>query len=217
MLNESGDSTSDGISIHTCRTCETRILGIRYHCGQCDHFDLCVACYQRDGHTHAMDQLILIGQWVEVATVANGQSPRQAIQRCAQTLAHSCRCRDANCALPSCHKYKKVAQHFARHCRRVAANRLKLANQKAAAAPAGGGSCALCKQLVVLCCYHAKHCTDSECPVLYCTYIKSKLRQRQRGQRLQRVHILMARIASMARMSAQLSRQQQSPVCFVTL
>ncbi|CAG2117216.1 unnamed protein product, partial [Medioppia subpectinata] len=204
MLNESGDSTSDGTTIHTCRTCETRIVDARYHCGQCDHFDLCVACYQRHGHTHAMDQLTLIGQWVEVAPVANGAgntgranappADQSAIQRCAQTLAHSCRCRDANCALPSCHKYKKAVQHARRCQRQATSNRLKLVNQKAAAAPGGG---------------------DSECPVIYCTTIQRKLRRRVR-QRLQQVRILVGRIAAMVAMSGQSPaapqlRQQQSP------
>ncbi|CAG2116287.1 unnamed protein product [Medioppia subpectinata] len=222
MLNESGDSTSDGISIHTCRTCETRLVDIRYHCGQCDHFDLCVACYQRHGHTHPMDQLTFIGQWVEVAPVAKqdgntgranacgdgssnappvkGETRRLSIQRCIQSLVHACQCSDANCRLPSCHKMKRVVQH-AKSCKR------KSSQPNQTAAP----GCPICKQLIALCCYHAKHCLENKCPVPYCNNIRHKLRQQQLQQRLQQAHILKRRIASMASMSHQSSQPPPTP------
>jgi hypothetical protein len=39
------------------------------------------------------------------------------------------------------------------------------------------GGCPICKQLVALCCYHAKVCQEAKCPVHFCQNIKEKLRQ----------------------------------------
>jgi hypothetical protein len=38
------------------------------------------------------------------------------------------------------------------------------------------GGCPICKQLHALCCYHAKTCNKSNCPVYFCQNIKAKLR-----------------------------------------
>ena len=38
------------------------------------------------------------------------------------------------------------------------------------------GGCPICKQLLALCCYHAKTCNKSNCPVHFCENIKAKLR-----------------------------------------
>lgn len=63
-----------------------------------------------------------------------------SVQRCVKYLDHACRCGNANCRLPSCQKMKRVAQH-AKSCKEKT-----------------NGGCPVCKQLIALCCYHAKHC-----------------------------------------------------------
>ena len=63
-----------------------------------------------------------------------------SIQRCIQSLVHACQCRGANCNLPSCNKMKRVVAHT-KQCKRKAE-----------------GNCPCCKQLIALCCYHAKIC-----------------------------------------------------------
>jgi len=87
---------------------------------------------------------------------------------------------------------KRVVQH-AKSCKRRT-------NQ-------GGSSqataCPICKQLIALCCYHAKHCNEQKCPVPYCINIKHKLRQQQLQQRLQQQQILRRRIATMTSISQQ--------------
>jgi E1A/CREB-binding protein len=95
---------------------------------------------------------------------------------------------------------KRVVQH-AKSCKRKS-------NQAGGQAP----GCPICKQLIALCCYHAKHCTEAKCPVPYCINIKHKLKQQQLQQRLQQAQILKRRIASMASMSqpAQPASQQQA-------
>ena len=74
----------------------------------------------------------------------NPQEARlQSIQRCIQSLVHACQCRDANCRSPSCQKMKRVVSHT-RTCKRKKSS-----------------GCPVCKQLIALCCYHAKHCMVS--------------------------------------------------------
>ncbi|XP_010710456.1 histone acetyltransferase p300 [Meleagris gallopavo] len=103
------------------------------------------------------------------------------IQRCIQSLVHACQCRNANCSLPSCQKMKRVVQHT-KGCKRKT-----------------NGGCPICKQLIALCCYHAKHCQENKCPVPFCLNIKHKLRQQQLQHRLQQAQMLRRRMASMQR------------------
>ncbi|MEQ2170871.1 hypothetical protein GOODEAATRI_004755 [Goodea atripinnis] len=110
-----------------------------------------------------------------------GDSRRLSIQRCIQSLVHACQCRNANCSLPSCQKMKRVVQHT-KGCKRKT-----------------NGGCPICKQLIALCCYHAKHCQENKCPVPFCLNIKQKLRQQQLQHRLQQAQMLRRRMATMQR------------------
>ena len=128
--------------VYNCNTC-SKSVETRYHCTVCEDFDLCVACYQNDGHPHKMEKLgfDLDGGGGDVTPTNNPQEARKlSIQRCIQSLVHACQCRDANCRLPSCHKMKRVVSHT-KQCKRKT-----------------NGGCPICKQLIALCCYHAKLC-----------------------------------------------------------
>ena len=128
--------------VYNCNTC-SKSVETRYHCTVCDDFDLCVGCYQKDGHPHKMEKLgfDLDGGGGETPATSNPQEARKlSIQRCIQSLVHACQCRDANCRLPSCHKMKRVVSHT-KQCKRKT-----------------NGGCPICKQLIALCCYHAKLC-----------------------------------------------------------
>jgi len=167
--------------VYNCNTC-SKSVETRYHCTVCDDFDLCVACYQKDGHPHKMEKLgfDLDGGGGEVAPTSNPQEARKlSIQRCIQSLVHACQCRDANCRLPSCHKMKRVVSHT-KQCKRKT-----------------NGGCPICKQLIALCCYHAKLCQEAKCPVPFCLNIKQKLRQQQLQQRLQEAAMMRRRMAQM--------------------
>jgi hypothetical protein len=111
------------------------------------------------------------------STTSSDES-RLAIQRCLQSLAHASQCRDINCRITSCRKMKRVLQHI---------KRCKCRSNKGAQPTS---NCPICKQLISLCCYHAKQCTESKCPVPYCVNIKFKLRQQQLLKRLQEIQIL---------------------------
>merc|ERR1719509_152460 len=172
--------------VYNCNTC-VKSVETRYHCTVCDDFDLCVACYQKNGHPHKMEKLgfDLDGGGGEAVPTNNPQEARKlSIQRCIQSLVHACQRRDANCRLPSCHKMKRVVSHT-KQCKRKT-----------------NGGCPICKQLIALCCYHAKLCQEAKCPVPFCLNIKQKLRQQQLQQRLQEAAMMRRRMAQMnARMN----------------
>ncbi|KAK7096825.1 hypothetical protein V1264_003883 [Littorina saxatilis] len=109
-----------------------------------------------------------------------GEQRRQSIQRAIQSLMHACQCKDANCRLHSCQKMKRVVAHT-KSCRRKT-----------------NGGCPICKQLIALCCYHAKHCNENKCLVPFCQQLKQKLRQRRLQQRLRQAQMLRRRMALMA-------------------
>lgn len=91
-------------------------------------------------------------------------SRNESVKRCIQSLVHACQCRDANCRRPTCHKMKKVVQHTKLCKKRQQTN------------------CPVCKQLIALCCYHAKHCNLTMCPVPFCSNIRQKLQEQKRSQ-----------------------------------
>lgn len=168
--------------VYTCNHCKGHVE-TRYHCTVCDDFDLCIVCYDKEGHPHKMEKLGLDlddGSSPGDTKQANPQEARKlSIQRCIQSLVHACQCRDANCRLPSCQKMKRVVTHT-RNCKRKT-----------------NGGCSICKQLIALCCYHAKHCQEIKCLVPFCSNIKHKLKQQQLQQRLQQAQLLRRRVAVM--------------------
>jgi len=102
------------------------------------------------------------GEQKAMAGLSAQEARRRSIQTCLQSLVHACHCRDANCRLITCQKMKRLIQH-SNACRRK-----------------NTGICPVCKQLIALCCYHAKMCDIPKCPVPYCCAIKEKLETESR-------------------------------------
>jgi len=158
-----------------------------------------VPCYDKLGHPHKMDRLgfdlddgtgSISGPVDGVVDEANEQKAsglsaqearRRSIQTCLQSLVHACHCRDANCRLITCQKMKRLIQH-SNACRRK-----------------NTGGCPVCKQLIALCCYHAKTCDMPKCPVPYCCAIKEKLERQKAEQRLKQAQLMRRRMAVMQR------------------
>ncbi|XP_029951140.1 CREB-binding protein isoform X4 [Salarias fasciatus] len=169
--------------VYTCNECKHHVE-TRWHCTVCEDFDLCINCYNTKGHEH---QMVKWGLGLDddsnsqsgEASKSPQESRRLSIQRCIQSLVHACQCRNANCSLPSCQKMKRVVQHT-KGCKRKT-----------------NGGCPVCKQLIALCCYHAKHCQENKCPVPFCLNIKHKLRQQQLQHRLQQAQLMKRRMATM--------------------
>lgn len=168
--------------MYTCNNCQ-KSVETRYHCTVCDDFDLCVTCYNDKGHLHKMERLGFNLDDGSTAEGTNANNPiearKQSITRCIQSLVHACQCRDANCRLPSCHKMKRVVNHT-KGCKRK-----------------HNGGCPICKQLIALCCWHAKLCPEAKCPVPFCLNIKQKLRQQQLQQRIKEAAMMRRRMAQM--------------------
>nr|XP_057905325.1 CREB binding protein b isoform X2 [Doryrhamphus excisus] len=170
--------------VYTCNECKHHVE-TRWHCTVCEDYDLCINCYNAKGHEH---QMVKWGLGLDddsntqnaEASKSPQESRRLSIQRCIQSLVHACQCRNANCSLPSCQKMKRVVQHT-KGCKRKT-----------------NGGCPVCKQLIALCCYHAKHCQENKCPVPFCLNIKHKLRQQQLRHRLEQHHLMRRRMATMA-------------------
>ncbi|XP_029978288.1 histone acetyltransferase p300-like isoform X2 [Sphaeramia orbicularis] len=184
MLVELHNQSQDRF-VYTCNECKHHVE-TRFHCTVCEDYDLCITCYNSKGHEHKMEKLGLglddeNSNQAAATTQSPGDSRRLSIQRCIQSLVHACQCRNANCSLPSCQKMKRVVQHT-KGCKRKT-----------------NGGCPICKQLIALCCYHAKHCQENKCPVPFCLNIKHKLRQQQLQHRLQQAQMLRRRMASMQR------------------
>ncbi|XP_072125314.1 CREB-binding protein [Mobula birostris] len=174
--------------VYTCNECKHHVE-TRWHCTVCEDYDLCVNCYNVKGHEHKMVKWGLglddeSSNQPDPLSKSPQESRRLSIQRCIQSLVHACQCRNANCSLPSCQKMKRVVQHT-KGCKRKT-----------------NGGCPVCKQLIALCCYHAKHCQENKCPVPFCLNIKHKLRQQQLQHRLQQAQMLRRRMATMQRGNA---------------
>ena len=107
------------------------------------------------------------------------ESRRKSIQRCISSLVHACQCRNANCRMNACHKMKRVVSHTM-SCKKKTNN-----------------GCPICKQLIALCCYHAKHCNENKCPVPFCPQLKQKLKQKQLLTTLHQAQMLRRRVAIM--------------------
>ena len=164
-------------------------------------YDLCKGCYNQIGHKHKMEKIggLEIGETSGEGAREEGQSQQQqqqqddakrmAIQRCINSLVHACQCRDANCHLASCHKMRRIMTH-AKSCKRK--------NNKA---------CSICRQLIALCCYHAKHCDQCKCAVPYCCTIKQKLLLQKNLQ----AQIMKRRIASLQLDNSGYSQAKNAP------
>lgn len=77
-------------------------------------------------------------------------------KRMVKSLVHASKCADQNCALESCAKMKRAIEH-PKDCSRR---------------PMEG--CPLCKQLIGLCLFHAKHCNEVDCEATFCSLVKRR-------------------------------------------
>ncbi|XP_011880020.1 PREDICTED: SH3 domain-containing RING finger protein 3-like [Vollenhovia emeryi] len=110
-------------------------------------------------------QRLLGGRVSTVNSELAGAKPQSAIsiqiRRYIQFFEHGSLCRDVNCCSPNCQRVKGVLRHTKNCNKRPRYN------------------CPKCKQLIKLCCYHAKDCQETRCLVPLCSDIKPKIRQLQ--------------------------------------
>ncbi|KAL3081271.1 hypothetical protein niasHS_012375 [Heterodera schachtii] len=172
-----------GVVNYTCNVCEKPAT---FHCNQCEDYDLCDQCRAKTDHPHEMEKLVLGDDQKSADSAASAASRNDSVKKCITSLVHACICRDANCRRGTCHKMKKVIQHT-KHCKRR---------------QTVGSNCAVCKQLIALCCYHAKHCTQAKCQVPFCLQIRQKLQEQKRSQNRQAERMMQRRMMKLQSVGA---------------
>jgi len=140
-------STADKLS-YTCNSCR-QLCDIRYHCTVCDDYDLCSKCYAAVKHEHRMERTDDTNETPTSSdTPLNIQQQRQVtMQRMLDAIRHAVQCRNANCIFKNCAPCQRLIQHT-KECTKASRNQ-----------------CPLCNKLLSPLWFHAKTCTDQNCPV----------------------------------------------------
>ncbi|KAL5554750.1 hypothetical protein UlMin_042151 [Ulmus minor] len=150
--------------VNTCNVCFLDIeTGQGWRCEVCAEYDVCNACYQRDGnslHPHKLTNHPSIAD-----RDAQNQEARQLrvlqLRKMLDLLVHASQCRSAQCQYPNCRKVKGLFRHGIQ-CKTRAS-----------------GGCVLCKRMWYLLQLHARACKESECHVPRCRDLKEHLRRLQ--------------------------------------
>ncbi|KAG4399418.1 hypothetical protein AAZX31_08G222900 [Glycine max] len=150
--------------VTTCNICYLDIeTGQGWRCEVCPEYDVCNACYQKDGgidHPHK-----LTNHPSMVDRDAQNTEAREVrvvqLRKMLDLLVHASQCRSAHCQYPNCRKVKGLFRH-GMHCKTRAS-----------------GGCVLCKKMWYLLQLHARACKESECHVPRCRDLKEHLRRLQ--------------------------------------
>ncbi|KAK7254981.1 hypothetical protein RIF29_28380 [Crotalaria pallida] len=150
--------------VTTCNICYLDIeTGQGWRCEVCPEYDVCNACYQKDGgidHPHKLTNHPSIAD-----RDAQNKEARQVrvlqLRRMLDLLVHASQCRSAHCQYPNCRKVKGLFRH-GMHCKTRAS-----------------GGCVLCKKMWYLLQLHARACKESQCHVPRCRDLKEHLKRLQ--------------------------------------
>ncbi|GAB2288829.1 hypothetical protein Dimus_023140 [Dionaea muscipula] len=131
-------------------------VGPRWICRMCPEFNVCAACYKKNGsasHTHNLiHHPPAVDQRTENLNAEKGKAPQDIV-------LHVFRCCTSDCCVtPNCRTLKKLIDHSHKCQIRFS------------------GGCQCCRKLFSLLVNHAKICTDSDCGVPYCRDLKNRWR-----------------------------------------
>ncbi|PON37055.1 Histone acetyltransferase Rtt109/CBP [Parasponia andersonii] len=148
----------------TCNICHLDIeTGQGWRCEVCADYDICNACYQKDGNSQHPHKLTNHPSLAD--RDAQNQEARQLrvqqLRKMLDLLVHASQCRSAQCQYPNCRKVKGLFRHGIQ-CKTRAS-----------------GGCVLCKRMWYLLQLHARACKESECHVPRCRDLKEHLRRLQ--------------------------------------
>ncbi|KAJ8574268.1 hypothetical protein K7X08_026073 [Anisodus acutangulus] len=150
--------------VTTCNICHLDIeTGQGWRCETCPDYDVCNACYQKDGgvdHPHKLTPHLSIAERDAQNTEAREQRVLQ-LRKMLDLLVHASQCRSSHCQYPNCRKVKGLFRHGIQ-CKVRAS-----------------GGCVLCKKMWYLLQLHARACKVSECHVPRCRDLKEHLRRLQ--------------------------------------
>ncbi|ERN03959.1 histone acetyltransferase HAC1 [Amborella trichopoda] len=150
--------------VTTCNICQHDIeAGQGWRCEVCPDYDVCNACYQKQGavdHPHKLTTHPSLAD-----RDAQNKEARQKrvlqLRRMLDLLVHASQCRSPHCQYPHCRKVKGLFRHGIQ-CKVRAS-----------------GGCVLCKKMWYLLQLHARACKESECHVPRCRDLKEHLRRLQ--------------------------------------
>ncbi|KAL4273799.1 hypothetical protein GQ457_13G018610 [Hibiscus cannabinus] len=150
--------------VTTCKICYLDIeTGQGWRCEVCPDYDVCNACYQKDGGVDHPHKLTNNPSLVEHD--AQNKEARQLrvlqLRKMLDLLVHASQCRSAHCQYPNCRKVKGLFRHGIQ-CKTRAS-----------------GGCVLCKKMWYLLQLHARACKESGCHVPRCRDLKEHLRRLQ--------------------------------------
>ncbi|XP_047250218.1 histone acetyltransferase HAC1 isoform X2 [Capsicum annuum] len=150
--------------VTTCNICHLDIeTGQGWRCETCPDYDVCNACYQKDGgvdHPHKLTHHPSIAERDAQNKEARQQRVEQ-LRKMLDLLVHASQCRSSHCQYPNCRKVKGLFRHGIQ-CKVRAS-----------------GGCVLCKKMWYLLQLHARACKVSECHVPRCRDLKEHLRRLQ--------------------------------------
>ncbi|KAK9726769.1 hypothetical protein RND81_05G235900 [Saponaria officinalis] len=150
--------------VTTCNSCHLDIeTGQGWRCETCPDYDVCNACFQKDGgidHPHKLTHHPSIAE-----RDAQNKEARQLrvvqLRKMLDLLVHASQCRSTLCYYPNCRKVKALFRH-GMNCKTRAS-----------------GGCGLCKKMWYLLQLHARACKESPCHVPRCRDLKEHLRRLQ--------------------------------------
>lgn len=148
----------------TCNVCHLDIeTGQGWRCETCSDYDVCNACYQKDGgidHPHKLTNHPSIAE-----RDAQNKEARQIrviqLRKMLDLLVHASQCRSALCSYPNCRKVKGLFRHGIQ-CKVRAS-----------------GGCVTCKKMWYLLQLHSRACKEAECNVPRCRDLREHLRRLQ--------------------------------------
>ncbi|XP_051151821.1 histone acetyltransferase HAC1-like isoform X2 [Andrographis paniculata] len=149
--------------ITQCATCRMDIeSGQGWRCETCPDYDVCNACYQKNGgkdHPHKLTNKKSSDH------SAQNQEARQLrviqLRKMLDLLVHASQCRASFCPYPNCRKVKALFRH-GMGCQTRAS-----------------GGCPLCKKMWYLLQLHARACKESRCLVPRCKDLKLHMKRLQ--------------------------------------
>ncbi|XAR74064.1 Histone acetyltransferase [Bertholletia excelsa] len=150
--------------VTTCNICTLDIeAGQGWRCEICPDYDLCNACYQKDGgidHPHKLTNHPSLADRDAQNKEARQQRVLQ-LRKMLDLLVHASQCRSPHCQYPNCRKVKGLFRH-GMQCKTRAS-----------------GGCVLCRKMWYLLQLHARACKESQCHVPRCRDLKEHLRRLQ--------------------------------------
>ncbi|CAA0815880.1 Histone acetyltransferase HAC1 [Striga hermonthica] len=149
--------------VSTCAVCHLDIeAGQGWRCDTCPDYDVCGACYRKDGgvdHPHPLTSCQSSDH------DAQNKEARQLrvtqLRKMLDLLVHASQCRSPHCQYPNCRKVKGLFRH-GMGCKTRAS-----------------GGCPLCKKMWYLLQLHARACKETECTVPRCRDLKDHMRRLQ--------------------------------------